>query len=330
MRFAIHAGAAYSSESLRFAKQIGCTDAIGGGPPAPSIGIESPWHEVWKVEDLVKMKRQTEAHGLRLEVFEDCPPINKIMLGYEGREEQLENFCKSVENVGEAGIHTINASSACWIDEFGVWGRVAGTGTLPGRGGARTRAFDYEEIKKLPLTEYGELTEERTWENLTYLVKGVVPSLESSGVRLAFHPCDPPISPTQGFARPLRSTETFDRLLDIVPTTDTIGLNFCQGCFSEMGEDILTAIHHFGSRGKLFFGHFRDVRGAVPKFQEVLHDDGQTDMFEAMEAYYDVNFEGPMRPDHGVGLEGDAGWKMAKVFAIGYMKGLAESVEKTR
>ena len=53
-------------------------------------------------------------------------------------------------------------------------------------------------------------------------------------------------------------------------------------------------------------------------------------MFEAMKTYYDVRFEGPMRPDHGIGLEVEAGWRAAKVFAIGYMKGLAESVEKTR
>ena len=68
----------------------------------------------------MEMKRRTEEAGLRLEVFEDCPPINKIMLGYEDRDEQLEDFCKSVENVVEAGIHTINASSVCWIEDFGV------------------------------------------------------------------------------------------------------------------------------------------------------------------------------------------------------------------
>ena len=326
MRFAIHLGFRYTPEALRLAKQIGCTDVIGHGPPAPSIGIEDTDSEVWSAEDLVKMKRQVEAHDLRLEVFEHCPPIDKIMLNLEGREEQLENFCKSVENVAEAGIHTINASSAEWVN----WGLVATTSEDKIRGGATSRGFDYEQIKNIPLSEHGEVGEERTWDNLSYLVKGVVPSLEANGVRLAFHPCDPPISPTQGFARPLRSTETFDRLLNIVPTTDKIGLNFCQGCFAEMGEDIPTAIRHFGERGRIFFAHFRDVEGAVPRFTEVMHDDGPTDMFKAMQTYYDVGFEGPMRPDHGANLEGADGGQMAKIFAIGYMRGLAESVEKTR
>jgi len=325
MRFAIHLNYCYTSESLKLAKQIGCTDVIGHGPPAPSIGIEDTGTEVWAVADLVKMKRQADDHGLRLEIFEHCPPIDKIMLNLEGREEQLENFCRSVENVAEAGIHTINASSAEWV----TWAAVATTSEDSIRGGATSRGLDYELIKHMPLSELGKVGEGRTWENLVYLVEGVVPTLESAGLRLAFHPCDPPITPTQGFARPLISTETFNRLLNIVPTTDTIGLNFCQGCFAEMGEDIPTAIRYFGERGKIFFAHFRDVKGAVPRFTEVMHDDGPTDMFKAMQTYYDVGFEGPMRPIHGANLEGEAGWKMAKVFAIGYMRGLAESVEKT-
>ena len=59
-------------------------------------------------------------------------------------------------------------------------------------------------------------------------------------------------------------------------------------------------------------------------------------MFEAMKAYYEVGFEGPMRPDHAPKTEGDeflsrmGGWgNLGKVLGLGYMKGLAESIEKT-
>ena len=106
MRFAMYLSYRYTPDSLKIAKQIGCTDVIGHGPPAPPIGIEDTGSEVWAVEDLVEMRRQAENHDLRLEIFEHCPPIGKILLSLEGREEQLENFCKSVENVAEAGIHT--------------------------------------------------------------------------------------------------------------------------------------------------------------------------------------------------------------------------------
>jgi len=327
MRFAVILGDCYSTENLRVSKQLGCTDVVGHGPPV-ALGSE-----VWEFGDLVRMKRRVEDSGLRLDVLEDGPPIEKIMLGLPGREEQLENFCKSLENLGAAGIHTIKPQHMP-----PGWQKIMTTSpSMPTRGGATSRAFDYDLVKNAPPTEYGIVTEEQMWENLTYFLKGVLPTAEEAGVCISLHPDDPPISPIQGFARILRSVEAFDRMLKIVPS-DNIGLLFCQGCFAEMGVDIPAAIRHFGERKKIFFAHFRDVIGSVPKFQEVFHDDGKTDMFAAMKAYYEVGFEGPMRPDHGPRMEGEDDGKpssygfagrMSKIFALGYMKGLAESVEKT-
>jgi len=327
MRFAVILGDCYSTENLRVSKQLGCTDVIGHGPPV------TPGSEVWEFGDLVRMKKRVEDFGLRLDVLEDGPPIEKIILGSPGSEEQLQNFCKSLENLGAAGIRIIKPQHMP-----PGWHRIMTTSaSMPTRGGATSRAFDYELVKNAPLTEYGVVTEEQMWENLTYFLKGVLPTAEEAGVRISLHPDDPPISPIQGFARILRSVEAFDRMLKILPS-DNIGLLFCQGCFAEMGVDIPATIRHFGERKKIFFAHFRDVIGSVPKFQEVFHDDGKTDMFAAMKTYYEVGFEGPMRPDHGPRIEGEDDAKsssygfagrMSKIFALGYMKGLAESVEKT-
>jgi mannonate dehydratase len=125
-------------------------------------------------------------------------------------------------------------------------------------------------------------------------------------------------------------------MLEIYPS-ENIGLLFCQGCFAEMGVDVPATIRHFGRRKKIFFAHFRDVFGSVPKFQESFHGEGPTDMFEATKAYYDVGFEGPIRPDHAPKMEGDelftdgkpGYYLLGKIFALGYMRGLAESIEKT-
>jgi len=209
----------------------------------------------------------------------------------------------------------------------------------PTRGGATSTAFDYDDIKNAPPTsKYGTYTEKEAWENIEYFLKGTLPTAEKAGVVITFHPDDPPISPIQGFPKPLRSVEAFDRLLEIVPS-ENIGLNFCQGCFAEMGVDVPATIRHFGK--KIFFAHFRNIIGSVGepgRFQEIFHDDpaGRVDMFEAMKAYYEIGFEGPMRPDHAPRMEFDnrisggvPGYLLlGKVFAMGYLKGLAESVEK--
>ena len=73
--------------------------------------------------------------------------------------------------------------------------------------------------------------------------------------------------------------------------------------------------------------HFRDVRGTPEQFVETFHDNGPTDMAEAMRAYRDIGYDGPMRPDHVPQLYGEEagnpGYTMlGRLFAYGYMRGL--------
>ncbi|MEM2913594.1 MAG: mannonate dehydratase, partial [Candidatus Bathyarchaeia archaeon] len=100
MRFAIIVpfGDIYDHKNLILMKQLGCTDVIGHGPSIPRGS------EVWEYGDILQIKMQVERHGLRLEVFEDAPPIEKIVYNLQGKEQQLEDFCKSLENLGKAGI----------------------------------------------------------------------------------------------------------------------------------------------------------------------------------------------------------------------------------
>ncbi len=332
MRFAmVFPGSHLLPENRRLMKQLGCTDVIAAEHYEPRLLPES---EVWEYADIMRDKRAVERDGLRLEVFEASPPAEKIFWNLPGRDEQLENFCKSLKNLGDAGIKVVRAKQ--WLH---IWRTDR---NKPTRGGASSTAFDYDDVKNAPPTsKYGTYTEEDVWENIAYFLKGTLPTAEKAGVVIVFHPDDPPISPIQGFARPLRSVEAFDRLLEIVPSKN-IGLEFCQGCFAEMGIDVPAAIRHFGKKKKIFSAHFRNVKGSVKEpggFQEVFHDDptdsptgGRADMFEAMKAYYEVGFEGPMRPDHAPKVEFDGyfgGPTLAKILALGYMKGLAESIEKT-
>ena len=62
-----------------------------------------------------------------------------------------------------------------------------------------------------------------------------------------------------------------------------------------MGIDVPATIRHFGRQGRLFFAHFRNLRGLANDFCEMFHDDGDTDMFAAMRAY-DIGFEAPCAP----------------------------------
>jgi len=332
MRFAVNLpGGALTPENRILMKQLGCTDVIGSGPRL------RPESEIWEYADIMQDKRQVERDGLRFEVLEDAPRAEKIFWNLPGREEQLEHFCKSLENLGAAGIKVVRVQHLPPVPNM-IWRTYR---DKPTRGGAFSTAFDYDDVKNAPPTsKYSTYKEEDVWKNIAYFLKGILPTAEKAGVVVTFHPDDPPISPIQGFPRPLRSVEAFDRLLKIVPS-DNLGLNFCQGCFAEMGVNVIAAIRHFGKKKKIFFAHFRNIKGSVKEpggFQETFHDDssGRADMFKAMKAYYEVGFEGPMRPDHAPKMQGDERfggepgyYVLGKILAIGYMKGLAEAVEKT-
>src|SRR3712207_6009103 len=96
-----------------------------------------------------------------------------------------------------------------------------------------------------------------------------------------------------------------------------------------MGVPIPATIRRLGPW--IRYVHFRDVRGAVPHFQESFHDNGKTDMFAAMQAYADIGYQGVMRPDHVPRMEGEegdgSGYSMlGRLFAVGYMRGLMDAV----
>lgn len=317
-RLALFIGWPPKRERLQLAKQLGVSDIIGG----PPIQDERSNPEIWEFLPLLHYKRMVEDAGFRLEIIEAIPPMEEIMLGLPGRDKQIDNLSKTLRNMGAAGYHILAYSFAplSWIRT---------SLAKPARGGALTTAFDYELMKEAPVTKYGIAAEEQMWDNWTYFIKKIIPVAEEAKVKLALHPDDPPVSSIRGIARPFRSVEAFKRVIETVDS-DYNGILFCQGCFAEMGADIPETIHYFGNKKKIFYVHFRDIRGTATKFEETFHDDGQTDMVTAMQAYKEVNFNGPMRPDHVPTMnsdEGPPGYTMlGRLYAIGYMKGLIHAI----
>ena len=106
--------------------------------------------------------------------------------------------------------------------------------------------------------------------------------------------------------------------------------NRLQKVFKVLPHGIMRNFTVLGKRKKIFFVHFRDIRGDKSNFEETFHDEGKTDMYEAMKTYFEVGFKGPMRPDHVPTVAGDSnehpGYsEYGTLFAIGYIKGLIEA-----
>jgi len=263
--------------------------------------------------------------GFSVPVYETMTPVRAehIRRGTEGRDEELRNYIAAIEAMGRAGIPVL-----CY--NLGKGG--SRTDWVPMRGGAISSQFDYAQSNQQPREDDGEVqTEEELWDNLTWLLERIVPVAEKAGVKMGYHPNDPPISPYQGSAQIMVSGDAYRRLIDIAPSPSN-GITFCQGNFKAMGEDIYSLAREFTEQGKVHFIHFRDVEGtAGTRFTETFHDDGPTDMSRMLEIYSKAGFDGAIRPDHApaMGSEDPATTRgygvLGKIFAFGFMIGAMQS-----
>mgnify|MGYP003326189063 FL=1 len=164
------------------------------------------------------------------------------------------------------------------------------------------------------------------WDNYIFFMEAVVPVAEESGVKLALHPDDPPVPILGGVARLFHEPEGFQRALDAVPSLNS-GLDFCMGCFSEMGPGVVESIRHFGRMDKIFYVHFRDVQGHVPCFQECFIGEGNVDVIDAMRTLKEVGFSGFIIDDHVPAMVSDSNYS-GRAHATGYITALVDAVMK--
>jgi mannonate dehydratase len=301
--------------------QLGVRHAVYGGsletiPNAPED--QQPWSQA----ALKRAKDGYERIGMEMAVIESRPPMEKIKLALPGREEEVDVVCRFLRAMGAVGIPVW---CSMWMPILGV---MRTSFAVPSRAGAKVSAFHLDQLPDTSLTPHGVVDEEQQWENLRWFLERTVPVAEKAGVKMAMHPDDPPHSPIRGVARIISSIDNYQRMLDLVPS-EANGIGLCQGNFSLMTRDLPAAIRRFGKQKRVHFVHFRDVRGTPDHFVEAFHDDGQTDLLECMRAYKDIGYEGVLRPDHYPKM-GDDTYQdehtLARLFAVGYIKGLREAV----
>ena len=156
---------------------------------------------------------------------------------------------------------------------------------------------------------------------------------EEYKVKLACHPHDPGMPRDKGFRgvqTVLGNVDGLKRFIEIMPSRYH-GLNFCQGTVSEMlrkpAEEIFDVIRYFGSRGKIFNVHFRNIRGGFLNFKETFIDDGDVNMLKAMRVYKEVGYDGMMMPDHVPKISADPNGSQAFAYTFGYIKALIAAVD---
>lgn len=309
-----------SDEFLQFAKQLGVEDVQMNLYNLPEGMPDSGRLEF---KDLLRLRMRAEDRGLRLIAIENVPIrfYDRIMLGKEGRERQLENMQETIRNLGRAGIPVFGYHFIA----TGVWRTAWDT---PIRGGAISNGFRTDLAANAPLSYEREYAEAEMWENYHWYMDRILPVAEEYGVRMALHPDDPPVPKLGGVPRLFRSFDSFKTAMETHPSP-MHGLDFCHGCWSEMrgGAGVLDAIAHFGSQGRIFYVHFRDVKGGCDDFTECFIDEGNVDAVQVMRKLKQVGFNGFIIDDHVPKMVNDSPWNhRGRAYATGYLTGLLKAV----
>lgn len=315
-----------------------------------SAVYDVPVGEVWPIEKIQALKATIEEHGLHFDVVESVPVHEDIKLGKPSRDRLIANYQQNLRNLAQCGVkvvcynfmpvfdwtrttlakkHTDGSTSLAFSTEEADAIDVSKGISLPGW----DSSYKTEELQAL-LNDYKSVDEAKLWEHLEYFLKAVIPVAKEAGIKMAIHPDDPP-RPIFGLPRIVKDRNDLDRILRIVDTPEN-GLTLCSGSLGAgIQNNVVELVKEFGAQGRIHFAHIRNVKiNAQGDFEETAHksDCGSLDIAGIVEAYFNQNYEGYVRPDHGRMIWGETGKPGYGLYdrALGavYLNGLWEGFEK--
>ncbi len=319
-----------AEDRLQYAKQIGADGASIWASACPGYTERC----YLTVDNVLEMRARFDRYELELTgigLGGEC--LKSQLLGLPERDREIENVCRTIRSIGEAyqdgaqsPVVIIDQRTTYWAPKGPSW--HPGYERLPaGRGGAVLQTFDADRIQgELDDKPAGEVSLQEVWSRIAYLYERIVPVAEEAKVRLATHPDDPPMAYYRGVQQALVSSQGLKRLVDLVPSPYN-GLLLCLGCMQEAGENVPEVIRILGREKRIFYVHFRNVVGTVPRYREVFPDQGEGDMVANLKALKEVGFEGYVVPDHHFGLTGDTEWRhCSRAWQVGYIRGLMQAL----
>lgn len=344
-------GTGYDSVTLQQIRQIpGVTGVI------TTLYNTKPG-EVWSQEDIHKLKVEVESAGLKIAGIESVNVCDSIKVGTPDRDIYIDNYIKTLENLGKEGIHLVVYNFMPVFD----WTRTELARVRPD--GSTVLAYNQDMIDNLDPTKmfdsindnsngyvmpgwepdrlaklqelfemYKDVTEEKLFDNLVYFLKRLGPVCKKYDIKMAIHP-DDPAWPVFNLPRIITGKEKILKLLKAVDEPYNC-LNLCTGSLgTNPNNDIVDIIH--AAKGRIPFAHIRNLKYNTPRdFEEAAHlsSDGSMDMFKIVQALYQTGFDGYIRPDHGRMIWGEVGMPGYGLYdrALGacYLNGLWEAISK--
>ena len=313
--------------------------------------------EVWSRERIREMKNEVEAASLHVAGIESVNIHDAIKTASADRDMYIDNYIETLENLGQEDIHLVcynfmpvfdwtrselarvrpdgstvlayNQEAIDAIDPENMFETIAGemNGTvMPG--------WEPERMAKIKdlFEMYKDIDDEKLFANLKYFLERIMPVCNKYDIKMAIHPDDPAWS-VFGLPRIIINKGNILRMMDMVNDPHN-GVTFCAGSYgTSLANDLPDMIRSL--KGRIHFAHVRNLKFNTPTdFEEAAHlsSDGSFDMYEIMKALYDIDFDGPIRPDHGRMIWDEVAMPGYGLYdrALGatYLNGLWEAINK--
>ncbi|WP_427036725.1 mannonate dehydratase [Cytobacillus pseudoceanisediminis] len=288
-----------------------------------------PVGEVWETAEIKSEVEYIKSLGFHADVVESVNIHESIKLGNNERDLFIENYKKTIRNLGEFGVKVICYNFMPVFD----WTRTDLYRSLPDGSTAlfyeknKVEELDPQDLIKtvseasdltLPGWEpekmsriqelfaaYQHVSAEDLWENLRYFLQEILPVAEEAGIKMAIHPDDPPWS-IFGLPRIMTGDESLQKLLSISDSPSN-GITFCTGSLGANPQnDMVELARKFAERSP--FAHIRNVKiFENGDFIETSHltADGSINIKGVVKELSEIQYEGYVRPDHGRHLWGE-------------------------
>ncbi|MCR4991100.1 MAG: mannonate dehydratase [Lachnospiraceae bacterium] len=315
--------------------------------------------EVWSIESISALKKEVEDAGLHISGIESVNIHDAIKVGTPDRDVYIDNYIKTLENLGKEDIHLVcynfmpvfdwtrtelarkrpdgstvlayTQKAIDSIDPADMFASIKGDAN-----GAILPGWEPERMAKIKelFEMYKDVDDEKLFANLKYFLEMIMPVCNKYDIKMAIHPDDPAWS-VFGLPRIIINLDNIKRMMSMVDDVHN-GVTFCAGSYgTNRQNDLPTMIREL--KGRIHFAHVRNLKfNSDDDFEEAAHlsSDGSFDMYEIMKALYDIGFEGPIRPDHGRMIWDEVAMPGYGLYdrALGatYLNGLWEAIDKSQ
>lgn len=320
-----------------------------------------PAGEVWPLEEILQLKETVERQGLKLIGIESVNVHEDIKIGLPSRDKYIENYKKTLINLGKSGIDLVCYNFMPIFD----WTRTELAKELSD--GSNVLSYDENIIKGIKPEEmferiesssdgflmpgwepnrkseimelfekYKDVTKEKLLENYKYFLDAIIPICEEYKIKMGVHPDDPAWN-VFGLPRIVTSEQDMERIIELNNSLYN-GFTLCTGSLgSNVNNDIPAIISNKKISERIHFAHIRNIKFEDDNvFHESSHlsSDGSLDMYKIVKALIDNGFDGVIRPDHGRMIWGEKarpGYGLYdRALGAAYLNGLWEAILKNK